>query len=430
MTIVGSERGRIGSTSRRYVIFVLTALTAMNHVDRQLISILLEPVRVEFQLSDIQLGLLSGIAFAALFSALSVPAAVWAVRHSRRNLIAAAAALWGVMTVLCGVSQTFWQLILARTGVGIGEAGGMAPSQAIISEMHPPGERATAQGALSAGINAGTFVSFIMGGYVGQRYGWRVAFLGAGVLTVALALLLRLTVREPERMIGNVRDTAMVQPSRSIVRDTLRAMWVDPVLRQLCIGAALTAAVAAGTAAWAPSYLARSHKMGIAAIGLYLALVLGLGGALGTWLGGLWSDRLRRRDVRWSLWLVAVVSMATKPLSIGFYLAADTRAALLLFLLPGMTTAVFLGPSIAVLHERVSPHLQPVASAMLALVMSLVGMGLGPLFVGVMSDWVFAGHGESSLRYALVVLQVAGFWGALHFYAAGRHLAPARGVTA
>jgi MFS family permease len=115
--------------------------------------------------------------------------------------------------------------------------------------------------------------------------------------------------------------------------------------------------------------------------------------------------------------------MATKPLSIGLYLAADTRAALLLFLLPGMTTAVFLGPSIAVLHERVSPHQQPVASAMLALVMSLVGMGLGPLFVGVMSEWLFAVHGESSLRYALVVLQVGGLWGALYFYAAGRHLA-------
>jgi MFS family permease len=329
------------------------------------------------------------------------------------------------MTALGGASQTHWQLLLARTGVGIGEAGGMAPSQAMISDLYPPGERAAAQAALSAGINAGAFFSFLLGGYVGQRYGWRVAFMCAGALTVALALLLRVTIGEPERMAARLRGAAVARPSRAIVGETLRAMCIDPVLRQLCIGAALTASVAAGTATWAPSYLARSHGMGIAAIGLYLAVVLGLGGALGTWLGGLWSDRLRRRDVRWSLWLVAVLSMATKPLSIGFYLAADTRTALLLFLLPGMTTAVFLGPSIAVLHDRVSPHLQPVASAMLALLMSLIGLGLGPLFVGVMSDWAFAAHRASSLRYALVVLQIAGIWGALHFYAAGRHLGQA-----
>ena len=181
---------------RRYVLFVLAALSAFNFLDQQLMSILLEPVRHEFHLTDIELGLLSGLAFAALYTVLSVPAGVWAASHSRRNLIAAAAALWGAMTIACGFVPSFPQLVLARLGVGVGEAGGLPPSQAWVSDLYKPGERATALATLAAAVNAGVFLAFLVGGYVGQRYGWRIAFVVAGLPPLMLALLLRFTVRE------------------------------------------------------------------------------------------------------------------------------------------------------------------------------------------------------------------------------------------
>jgi predicted MFS family arabinose efflux permease len=414
-----------GSSSRTYTLAVLTALVAFNHLDRQLVSILLEPIRAEFALSDVQLGLLTGLAFAALYTTLSIPAAVWAVRHSRSALVAAAAALWGGMTVLCGFAQSYWQMLVARLGVGIGEAGGMPPSQAMISDLYPPERRATAQGILSAGINVGVFLGFLFGGLVGQAFGWRAAFLAAGLLTVGLALLLRLSVTEPARTPDAGVPLQLTDP-RALVRRTVREMWADRVARHICIGATLTATVGYGAVAWLSSYLVRSHGMSIAAIGVYLACVIGIGGALGTAAGAWLSDRLRARDVRWSLWLVALLFIATKPLSIAFYLTDDTALALTLFLLPGAIGAMFVGPSIGTLHERMSASLRPVVSAVFGLIVNFVGLGLGPLLVGAMSQWVFAAHGDGSLRYALIVMQAAGIWGGLHFYLAGRNLRPAR----
>src|SRR5689334_22904314 len=192
-----SIRDPVLATPRGYTLALLTALAVCNHLDRPLMSILLEPVRLEFNLSDLQLGLLSGLAFAALYTTLGIPAGLWAARRGVRILIAASAALWGAMTMACGAAQSFAQLLLARLGVGIGEAGGLPASHAVSSTLYPPRERATAQAILSAGINLGVFVAFLVGGYVGQRWGWRVAFTVAGIPTVLLALLFWLTAGEP-----------------------------------------------------------------------------------------------------------------------------------------------------------------------------------------------------------------------------------------
>jgi MFS family permease len=413
----GSEAGAGRRLSQRgYVMLLLTALSAMNQLDRQIMNILIEPVRREFGLSDVQLGLLAGLAFVALYSVLSVPAALHAMRYNRRNLLAASAALWGLMTVLCGFAQNYWHLLVTRLGVGVGEAGGMPPSHAIISDLYPPEQRATAMATWSAGINIGVFLAYLVGGYVGYRYGWRVAFYVAGGVTVLLALVLRFSVREPVRTVPIPRTT-----DGAAIR-ALTAMWSDPVLRQLCLGATITTVVGYAALAWIPSYLVRSHDFNIAQAGAYLAFVAGIGGAIGTWLGGKLSDILRRRDVRWSLWLVAVIFAISKPLSIGFLTVDTTWLALALFILPGMFGTMFLGPSVAVLHNRVAPELRPVASAMFLMLVNLIGLGLGPLLVGAMSQWVFAAHGQDSLRYALVVMQMVGFWGAAHYYLAGRAL--------
>lgn len=410
--------------NRAYCLAVLTAIAAFNQLDRQLMSILLEPVRHEFGLSDVQLGLLSGLAFAALYTTLSIPAAVWVVRHSRRDLIVAAAAVWGTMTALSGAAQSFAQLFLARLGVGVGEAGGIPPSHAMISDLYPPGERATAMAIWTAGNNIGiflAFLAFLAGGLVAQHYGWRAAFVIAGVATVIFAVLVRVTVREPARAPEPATPRAKGRAAQ-----TLRIMWGDAALRQLCIGAVITATVGFGALAWIPSYLARSHGLTPASAGIYLAIAVGLGGALGSWAGGYWSDALRRHDIRWSLWLVAAVFIGSKPFAVAFYLLDDTALALALFAIPAALGAVFMGPSVATLHDRVPTTLRPVASAMLLVLVNFIGLGLGPLAVGAMSQYVFAAAGTDSLRYALIVMQIAGVWGGLHYWLAGRHLRDAR----
>jgi MFS family permease len=410
---------------RGYLLVVLSALSAFNFLDQQMTSILLEPIRREFRLSDIQLGLLSGLVFAALYTVLSVPVGIWAVGHSRRNLIAAAAGVWGAMTLACGFARSFPQLVLARLGVGIGEAGGLPPSQAWVSDLYQPGERATALATLAAGVNAGVFLAFLVGGFVGQHYGWRIAFAAAGLPPLLLALLLRFTVREA----AVPAPAAAATGSLALVRVTLAFMWSDRLSRQVLIGAILAMTVGYGAIAWIPSYLVRSHGLNIAQAGAYLAVVIGLGGALASWLGGHLSDRLGRRDPRWSLWVVVIVFIVARPFAMAFYWVDDTTLALLLFVLPAAVGAIHIGPSVAVLHERIEPHLRPLASALFLMILTLVGLGLGPLAVGAMSQYAFASYGEDSLRYALAIWQCVGLWAAVHYYLAGRLLAVDAGAA-
>jgi predicted MFS family arabinose efflux permease len=418
--IEASQKSDATNLARRgYVLLVLTVLSAFNFLDQQVMSILLEPVRQEFRLTDIELGLLSGIAFAALYTVLAVPAGIWAINHSRRDLIALAAAVWGAMTIACGLAQSFAQLILARLGVGIGEAGGLPPSQAWVSDLYKPGERATALATLAAGVNVGIFLAFLVGGYVGHTYGWRIAFAVAGVPPLLLAVLLRVTTRDVMPAKESMRATA----SLATVRTTLHLIWSDRILRQVLIAAILAMTVGYGAIAWIPSFLVCSRGFNIAQAGLYLAIVIGLGGALGSWLGGRVSDGLRRHDVRWSLWLVALIFVVARPFAMAFYGVSDATLALVLFVLPAAVGAVHIGPSVAVLHDRIAPQLRPLASALFQMILTLVGLGLGPLAVGVMSETVFSPFGADSLRWSLAVWQLVGLWAAVHFYFAGRALA-------
>jgi predicted MFS family arabinose efflux permease len=408
--------------ARRTILILLTLLSAFNHLDRQLVAIVLEPIREEFRLTDLQLGLLSGLAFAALYTTLSIPAALWAVRHSRVRLVTAAALVWGAMTAAAGFVQNFAQLLLTRIGVGIGEAGYLPAAHGIISSLYRPGERATALAILSAGVNGGIFLAFLFGGVVSQFYGWRMAFVLSGLATVLLAILFGLLASEPSRT-PSPHDLAPVPPPEaSAFWATLGVMVRDPVLRNVTIAAMLTSTVVYGALSWLPSYLIRSHGFSLTAAGVYLALIIGIGGAIGTWLGGHFSDRLGRIDLRWSLWFVAAAYLFTKPLAIGFFLVDNAALALILFVLPAMTGAMFVGPSVATLHARIFTDHRPVASALFLFLTSFIGIGLSPVLTGGLSQFVFAGAGEDSLRYALVATQILGLWGVWHFFRAGSAL--------
>ncbi len=397
---------------------------AFNHFDRHLLAILLERIKLDLMLSDLQLGFLSGIVFGGIYAVMGIPIALLAARRNRRNIITVALVVWSALTLACGFAQNFWQLALARFGVGIGEAGGTAPSHSMISDLYPEGRRAGAMAFYSAGANLGFFTAMMVGAIVASSFGWRWAFIVAGIPGLIMAVVLR-TVPEPLRESG--ADDGSVPPGRtSLLRPTLSHLWRDPGLRHVIAGAALNTTVIYGLLAWTPTYLIRVHDLPLKVVGIYLAVVIGLIGAAGTFAGGLLADRLARRDRRWYCWVLAAAILVGKPFMFFFLLSDTTVPVLAAFVLATVFGAVFLGPMISVLHDRTEPRLRPVASAVLLFTINLVGLGLGPVLVGALSDLLF--DGGDGLRYAIVLLQLLGLWAAFHFFLAGRALS--RGIPA
>ena len=405
---------------RRYALIMLLLVYTSSHVDRQILAILLEPIKHELALSDTQLGFLSGIAFAIFYATLGIPMAMWADRSNRRNIITLALTIWSGMTVLCGMAANFWQLALARVGVGVGEAGSSPPSHSIIADMYPPAERATAMGTFSLGVNFGLLIGFLVGGWINQWYGWRAAFWVVGAPGLMLALLVRYTLREtPRGYAEGLQATAHQAPS---LRAVVSYMWSTPSLRHIIAGATLASFVGYGVVLWLPSFLMRSHGLQSGTIGTLLALGFGIFGGIGTYMGGRLADRLGKRDIRWNVWVVSIAILLALPFSLAFYLMQDTSTALTIGLVPALLGGTYLAPSFALNQGLVSVRMRSVASAVLLFILNIIGLGLGPQTVGFVSDLLGVSYGSESLRYALLMLTCVNIWTAFHYFMAGRTL--------
>jgi MFS family permease len=404
---------------RRYTLTILLAVYACSFMDRQILAVLKPAIKLDLGLSDTQLGLLSGPAFTLFFATLGIPFGLLADRARRASLVAAALLLFSGMTALCGLARGFGSLLLARIVIGVGEAGTNPASQAMIADLYPPPERGEAMAMFALGPHLGLLLGLLIGGLVSQRYGWRAAFLAAGLPGIVLATVAYLTVDEPARADGGRA------PSESPVRTplaTARAMWAEPALRHLLAGAALAGAIALGLLNWLPTFLARSHALAAGPSGMALALIVGLGGGFGTWAGGWLADRLRHRDRRWPLWIPALALAGSAPLWLAAYLAPTTGLALALIVLPGSLIGVHIGPSFAVVQELVDPRHRALGAAWFLCVANLVA-GLGPLAVGMLSDLLAPTAGAEALRRALVMTVPLGFWAASHYVIAARALA-------
>jgi len=405
---------------RRYAMLLLVLVFTSSHVDRQILAILLQPIKLEMQLSDTQLGFLSGVAFAIFYATLGIPMAMWADRSNRRNLIALALATWSGMTALCGLATNFWQLAAARIGVGVGEAGSSPPSHSMIADMYPPAERATAMGTFSLGINFGLMTGFLVGGWVSQWYGWRVAFYTVGLPGLLLALVVLLTLREPPRGYAEgLQATPQEAPSLGTV---IRSLTAIPAWRHLAAGATLASFVGYGVVLWLPAFLMRSHGLQSGQIGTALAFLFGVLGGVSTYVGGMLSDRLGKHDVRWNVWVVAVAILISLPFTVAAYLARDIQTATWYGIVPALLGGFYLGPSFALNQSLVSLRMRSVASAILLFIVNIIGLGLGPQTVGLLSDFFQAEHGTESLRYALLCLSLVNVWTAVHYCLAGRTL--------
>ena len=395
------------SRYRWYVLGMLGLTYAFSFMDRQILSILLEDIRAEFALSDLQLGLLSGIAFALFYATLGIPIAKLADRVNRVTIVSSAVAVWSVMTALCGAATNFWQLFFARVGVGIGEAGGSPPSHSIISDYFSKEERSFALSIYSLGTSFGMLFGLVMGGFVAEYYGWRWAFVCAGVPGIALALILKFTVREPvrgamEQMAERAPAPAGSTPAKSeSMIEAFRALWANRAYRYVNLAHMFGVFVGYGFTVWKPPLYLRQFELSQSEVGLVVGLTsVGLG-VPGMLLGGYFADRLASRDPRGPAWLCGVAVLLATPA----YLLA-------LWSTDWIATTVFIGiglfmyslshaPGLAIVQSVVEPHRRAQAAAYVFFLSNILGLGLGPVLVGSISDGFSGDYGERSLNVAL-----------------------------
>ena len=405
---------------RNYTLGVLTLVYTFNFIDRQLLSILQEAIKTELLLTDAQLGLLTGFAFAMFYVTAGVPIARLADRSNRRNIVAASVGLWSFMTAISGFVQNYAQLLLARIGVGIGEAGGSPPSHSIVSDIFPKEQRASALSFYSTGVNLGIMFGFLFGGWLNEFFGWRAAFLVIGVPGIILAGIVFATVPEPIRgLLENKKASDAQVPFSEVVA----GLWQRKTFRHMAFACGLNAFAGYGTVNWAASFFIRSHGMTTGELGTWLALSTGLVGAIGIFAGGFLGDKLGARDTRWYLWVPGLSTLLVVPGMLVVFLTSNTYLALVCMFVPGFLQNIYLGNSIATTHNLVGLRWRSTSSAILFLILNIIGLGLGPFAVGLLSDMFDPSLGIESLRYAmLAVLPTACVWSSIHFYLASRTL--------
>lgn len=405
-----------------YVLAVLFVAYVFNFVDRQIVSILLEPIQRDLGVSDTAMGFLSGPAFAIFYATLGIPIARLADRWVRRSIIAIGLALWSGMTAVSGLVGSFAQLAWARVGVGVGEAALSPPAHSLLADYFPVERRATALGVYAMGIHIGILFGVLAGGWLEESWGWRLAFVVVGLPGVLLALLVRATVREPVRGAHEPPTTGPAPPLPS-VGEVVRHLAGLRSFRHLSCGIALVAFGGYSFATWAPTFLRRVHEMSGGELGTKFGIVLGVGGAIGSVLAGRIADRFGRRDARWWLWLPALAGVGPAPFLLLFYFHPDADLALA-WAFPGLLlAAMYQGPVFATVQTLAPLRMRAVASGVLMFVTNIVGLGLGPQTVGWLNDSWFASHGSEAVRYSLVLVTlVSGVWATLHFLWAARAL--------
>jgi len=404
---------------RYYALAVLTVVYAFNFIDRQLLVILQEPIKAELVLSDTQLGLLTGFAFALFYVVCGIPIARWADKGVRRSIVALALTIWSAMTAVSGLTQNYLQLLLARVGVGVGEAGGSPPAHSMISDIFDRKHRATALAIYSVGIYIGILGGYLLGGWVAQFFGWRLAFFVVGAPGILLAILLRLTVSEPPRG-WSEGSTGSVAPAPPLA-EVAKLLWSRRSFRHIALAASLQAYIIYAIGNWLPSFFLRSYDINIGQLGTWMALTTGFGGGIGSFFGGWLADRLGARDSRWYLWAPASLTILTVPTLLILLTTDSLRFALLLVAPFNFLTAAYLGAVLAVSHNLVGLRMRALTSAIVFFIINLIGMGIGPTSVGMLSDYLARSDVDAPLRYAMMTFGViAAVWACVHYLLATR----------
>lgn len=392
----------------------------LNYMDRQIIAILSVPIQNELHLSDMQLGLLGGFAFALFYSTFAIPIALLADRSSRKRIMAVAIAVWSGFTALCGVATNFWQLFVFRLGVGIGEAGGVAPSYSLLSDYFPPNQRGRALAVISSGIPIGSALGLVLGGVVAEYYGWRMAFISVGLFGVLVAPMIWLVIREPVR--GRYDNIGKPEAPQKIM-DTFRCVAACPSFWLLSLGMGTGAMVLYGFGFWLPAFFQRSHDLSLQDTALLFGALVLIGGLLGNFLGGWFGDKLGSHKPQYYAYVPSIAFVVGLPLLIGALWVDNLPLAFFLFIFPQACGVIASSPVGVAVQNLGSPATRTTFIACYLFVVNLLGLGLGAVVLGALSDLLAERFVEDSLRYSLLVCAALLYPLAAIFYAlAGRRL--------
>ena len=409
-------------TYTRYVLGVLVVVYVFNFIDRQILAILAPAIKDELLLSDTQIGALSGVAFGIFYATLGIPIARLADRYSRVSIISICLSIWSLMTAFSGLATNFVQLLIARIGVGIGEAGGSPPSHSLLADYFAPGKRATALGIYALGVPIGILFGNLAGGWIGEIFGWRQAFFLVGLPGIVLAIILKLTVKEPPRGYSEEKpaDTTTV-PFRTVVK----TMWGFKSFKYIALGAGTQAFVGYGAIAWMPSFLVRAHDLSIGEVGTALGLIIGFFGGIGTLLSGVIGDKLGAKSVKYYMLVPAYGFLIAVPAGAAVFLVDDLYLVLAIYTIPAFLVNLYTGPTFAMTQSLAPLAMRAAASALLLFIINIIGLVFGPTTVGIISDLLQSSmqmNDVESLQMALLACNFVYLFSFYYYFQASRHL--------
>ncbi len=399
-----------------YVLTLLFLANFMNYMDRVLVSAFAEEIKRDLAISDTQIGLLSGFAFAILYGLMAIPIAHFSDKGNRRNIIALCISIWSVMTSLTGFAQNFMQMFLTRVGVGVGEAGLYPAALSIISDSVSRNKRATAISIFISGGAIGSALGFMLAAQIAESYGYRMAFIVLGLPGLILALLIRFTMKEPSRQAPAPED---MQASKKV---SLRLIWSNKALRHVLIAFPFASFVAYGTGAWGPAFFIRVHGLNLTDISLTFGPILGAAAIVGTLLGGKLTDHLSQRNERWAALVPSLALLISMPIFTAAFLATNYQTSIIIFFFGNLIIGGVTSPAMSLIQTLSPADTRARIMALAMLLSSLLGIGLAPVVIGMVSDFLEPSYGINSLRYALVFCLAFGLVSAYQFYQTSRFI--------
>jgi MFS family permease len=439
----------------RWALILLMFIYTSNFIDRTILATLGQAIKLDLKLTDAELGLLQGIAFALFYTILGIPIARVAERVSRVNILTVCLIVWSAMTALSGTAASFLQLAAYRFGVGVGEAGCAPSAQSLISDYFPPAKRSSALSVYAFGIPLGGMIGAMSGGWMAEHMGWRAAFIVVGIPGLILALITKLFLREPPRGLSEMAGAAAHAGATPSLMAVARKLFRNWSFVHLTAGATIVSFVGYGVGGFAQPYFIRAFHLGLAQVGLLFGLIGGVSAGLGTLVGGFVTDWAGRRDRRWYVWTPGIGFLIALPFYVSAYLVPSWTTAAMIVAVPGIFAYTYLGPTFGVMHNLVEPRMRASATALLFFILNLIGLGGGPYFTGLMSDIMtqhaFTLHGFGAyaaacpggvapkhaaaalvqacstasvigVRRAILITYAFGLWGAAHFFLAARTL--------
>ena len=400
----------------------MTVIYMVNLLDRFSMGLLLQPIKVELRLSDTQLGFLTGIAFGLFYALFGLPIARWADRGDRVTIASLAIGLWGLTVMTCLFVTTFAQLALARMAAAVGESGCKPPTYSLVGDYFPqPAERTRAMSIYWLGSPLATLISFIAGGWLNQLYGWRITLFVMGIPGLLLAVLVKLTLRDPRAPVtGSAMPAAPLRAPQPSLIMVLRVLWHRKSCRHLTIALILFFTMGFGLSPWNAAFMMRSHGMSSAELGVWMGLIISVGGIVGVLSGGYIANRWFGGNERGQMRLSAVTTMLSVPCYVAFLTLPQKHAALFMLMPTMLVFNLFVAPTYALMQRLVPDTMRATTMAVVMLLYNLIGMGVGPQLVGILSDGLQPKVGGDSLRYAMLIVSFVSVWSAYHFWKAGQ----------